>query len=251
MDTRRDFLKKAIGAGIVAAAVPSLCAVCGSKAFASSNSKVLDGNVIVDLAKFQFKKLQTQFGSIQYTLPSPNSGITLLITRKDTEVFTVLNAVCTHQQNLVNPFEPALNLFNCSSTHGSQYDIDGVVIHDPATINLTSYEWTFDSAANILTILGDSLDVKNLKSDILELGQNSPNPFSSQTTIAFTIPQTALVSLRIIDEIGKEIATVYDGTLESGKHSMIFNASNLPNGVYFYRLSTPSGSLIKQMVVSK
>ena len=250
MDTRRDFLKKAIGAGIIVAAVPSICTVCGSEAFASS-SPGLNGNIIVDLAKFQFKKLQTQFGSVQYTLPSPNSGITLLITRKDTEVFTVLNAKCTHKGSLVNPYEPALNLFNCSSTHGSQYNIDGVVVHDPSTINLTSYHWTFDSTTNILTILGDSLGVNNLGSASLELEQNSPNPFSSQTTITFTIPEAAHISLRISDEVGKEIATVYEGTLEAGKHSMVFNASNLPHGVYFYRLSTPSGSLIKQMVVSK
>lgn len=250
MDTRRDFLKKAIGAGIIVAAVPSICTVCGSEAFASS-SPGLNGNIIVDLAKFQFKKLQTQFGSVQYTLPSPNSGITLLITRKDTANFTVLNAECTHKQNLVNPFEADKLLFNCSSNHGSQYNIDGVVIHEPSVVNLTSYQWTFDSTTNILTIVGDSLDTKNLNPASLELEQNSPNPFSAKTTIAFTIPETAHISLRISNEIGKEIATVYEGTLEAGKHSMEFNAPNLQHGVYFYRLSTPSGSLVKQMVVSK
>ena len=188
---------------------------------------------------------------MQYTLPSPNSGITLLITRKDTETFTVLNAKCTHKGFLVNPYEPALNLFNCSSTHGSQYNIDGVVVHDPSTVNLTSYQWTFDSVANILTILGDSLDAKKIHPASLELEQNSPNPFSSQTNITFAIPEQDYISLRISDAIGKEIATVYEGTLEAGKYSMVFNASNLPHGVYFYRLSTPSGSLVKQMVVSE
>ncbi len=250
MNTRRDFLKKAVKVGILVTATPSICAICGSEAVASS-SPGLNGNIIVDLAKFQFKKLQTQFGSLQYTLPSPNSGMTLLITRKDTNNFTVLDAVCTHKGFLVNPFEPTLNLFNCSSTHGSQYNIDGVVVHEPSTVNLTSYEWTFDSVTNILTILGDQLGVPAHSSASLELEQNSPNPFSSETTIAFTIPENAHISLRITDEIGKEVATVYEGMLEAGKHSMAVNASNLPHGIYFYRLSTRAGTLVKQMTVSK
>jgi hypothetical protein len=68
------------------------------------------------------------------------------------------------------------------------------------------------------------------------LHQNYPNPFNPSTTITFTLPSRSLVSLKIFDMLGREIATVLSAELPSGRHSHQWHAGNLPSGVYFYRL---------------
>lgn len=85
------------------------------------------------------------------------------------------------------------------------------------------------------------------------LRQNYPNPFNPSTTIEFTIPKTANVSLKIYDMRGREIATEISGlNLIRGTYKMNFNASNLASGVYFYSLVV-DGSVMasKKMVLMK
>ena len=78
-----------------------------------------------------------------------------------------------------------------------------------------------------------------------ELAQNYPNPFNPSTTIAFSIPQAAPVSLKVFDVLGKEVAVLVDGYTEAGNYSVPFDASNRSSGIYFYRLQ--SGHFTKTM----
>ncbi|MGB9856269.1 MAG: T9SS type A sorting domain-containing protein, partial [Caldisericum exile] len=59
------------------------------------------------------------------------------------------------------------------------------------------------------------------------------------------------VTLKVFDVLGREVATLVDGEMDSGKHSVVFNAKDLPSGVYFYRLTTPTFSETKPMEVLK
>jgi len=78
-----------------------------------------------------------------------------------------------------------------------------------------------------------------------ELAQSYPNPFNPSTTIAFSIPQAAPVSLKVFDALGKEVAVLVDGYTEAGNYSVPFDASNRSSGIYFYRLQ--SGHFTKTM----
>ncbi|MBI5220086.1 MAG: T9SS type A sorting domain-containing protein, partial [Bacteroidia bacterium] len=72
-----------------------------------------------------------------------------------------------------------------------------------------------------------------------KLYQNYPNPFNPTTTIQFDIPQEAMVTLKIYNLLGQEVATVLDGeAFESGLQTVDYNASMLASGVYFYQIST-------------
>ncbi len=74
-----------------------------------------------------------------------------------------------------------------------------------------------------------------------QLAQNYPNPFNPTTTISFELPIPSRVSLKIYNMLGQEVATLIDNEeLEDGTHDMIFNASELATGVYFYRLTAES-----------
>lgn len=89
------------------------------------------------------------------------------------------------------------------------------------------------------------------------LGQNSPNPFNPSTNISFNIPKQSAVKLVIYDILGREITKLADEILQQGNYSKLFDASSLPSGVYFYRLSanpadgTAGFTEIKRMILVK
>ena len=83
------------------------------------------------------------------------------------------------------------------------------------------------------------------------LGQNYPNPFNPNTTIQYSIPYTARVSLTILDVLGREVATVFDGIQAAGSHSHQFDARDLSSGVYVYRLTAGAFVQTRKMILVK
>jgi hypothetical protein len=83
------------------------------------------------------------------------------------------------------------------------------------------------------------------------LYQNFPNPFNPSTNIGFRIFDFGLVSLKIYDVLGREVATLVNDLLKPGEYRIDWNASNLPSGVYFYTLKTNRFSDSKKMLMIK
>ncbi len=83
------------------------------------------------------------------------------------------------------------------------------------------------------------------------LSQNYPNPFNPTTKITYEIPKAGLVTLKIYNVLGQEVATLIDGFQNSGKYTASFNALNLSSGVYFYRIKAGNFSLTKKMLLLK
>ncbi len=73
----------------------------------------------------------------------------------------------------------------------------------------------------------------------LTLSQNFPNPFNPTTTISFTLPEASDVSLKVFDVNGREVARIASGSFSSGTHTIVFDATDLPSGMYMYRLEIP------------
>jgi hypothetical protein len=85
-------------------------------------------------------------------------------------------------------------------------------------------------------------DVSNQDENLparISLKQNYPNPFNPTTTIQFTIPAGTYgnMSLRVFDLLGREVATLVNRRIDAGDHGVVFDAKDLPSGVYVYRLS--------------
>jgi len=99
----------------------------------------------------------------------------------------------------------------------------------------------FDAALMVRAEL-DSVNVMGLNdlSDNLPksfgLNQNYPNPFNPVTTITFDIAENAFTSLRVYDLTGREVLTLLERNLNPGNYSYGLNASDMPSGMYFYRL---------------
>lgn len=83
------------------------------------------------------------------------------------------------------------------------------------------------------------------------LEQNYPNPFNPTTTIRFSLPQRSDVTLRVFDVLGREVATLMNEEVNAGEHSVVFEAGELPSGVYFAQLQTGSTIQRIKMVLLK
>ncbi len=83
------------------------------------------------------------------------------------------------------------------------------------------------------------------------LEQNYPNPFNPTTTIKFALPKDELVSLRIYNVLGQEVATLVNKELKAGSYAFDFNASKLSSGIYFYRIEAGSFNVTKKMLLLK
>jgi len=125
---------------------------------------------------------------------------------------------------------------------------------------------TFDSLGNswICTAAGISVFRKDgvIFSDInssnnaaivpnFSLSQNYPNPFNPSTTINYTIPQSGLITLKVYDILGREVATLINEYQNSGSYNVQFYAKNLASGMYIYQLNNGKTSISKKLMLIK
>ena len=83
------------------------------------------------------------------------------------------------------------------------------------------------------------------------LSQNYPNPFNPSTTINYQLPMKCHVTLKVFDVLGKEVTVLINAYQTAGYYSVTFNVTNLPSGVYFYRLQTDSFTDTKKILLLK
>jgi len=110
-------------------------------------------------------------------------------------------------------------------------------------------ETGFDGQVTTLQTL--TLTIRFNVARAFELAQNYPNPFNPTTTIRYQIPTAEVVSLKVYDVLGKEVATLVSGRQEAGSYAVEFNAAGLSSGVYFYRLQAGGFVETKKMMLVK
>ena len=199
---------------------------------ASSTGFVSDYNILVNrLSDDDGNSNMTlsQWQSLGYDLHSmiadPENLIFVAHTNGDFHLLQTAQAVDAGT-NLVLP-TVFKDLDNVSRPQGNGFDIG-------------TYEY------NSLTSVEEDLSTHDFI-----LYQNYPNPFNPNTVISYRLPVNSVVTLKVYNVLGNEIATLVDEEKSAGEHSIIFDASSLSSGIYFYRLL--AGDLIqtKSMVLIK
>ncbi|MCD4730981.1 MAG: T9SS type A sorting domain-containing protein [Bacteroidales bacterium] len=129
---------------------------------------------------------------------------------------------------------------------------------DPADIyfdkqnNLLAVPLFFTHAVEFVS-LPTSIDEKDNHeiADGFVLKQNFPNPFNPVTTITYSIPRKSYITLRVYDILGREVVLLINEEKMKGNYDVEFNASELPSGVYFYKLQTEKYIETKKMIFMK
>ncbi|NOZ63061.1 MAG: T9SS type A sorting domain-containing protein [Calditrichaeota bacterium] len=148
-----------------------------------------------------------------------------------------------HKEQVIND---TLEIWNTSNLESGLYAIRLRLFHsfgEPIAIMSSAY-------------LSINTDVELSKSNAINedqfyLSQNYPNPFNSGSKIQFHLPTAVHVKISIFDIRGSEIATVLDSDLEKGIHEINFDASMLPSGVFFYRMTSGDFAQTRKFMVIK
>lgn len=199
---------------------------------------------------------------------SDNSKLTVLVK----ELTTTKNFKWDLKEDIVfiTPPPYQVNSFNTHAQINSNIPTGNVVFPSVGDTNfvltkrpITAAD-TFYFTTNKTYIISD-LKSENILAEKFELFQNYPNPFNPITTIKFTIPtssyvpllskkrdlRVSLVTLKVYDILGREIATLINNEIQPGTHSVTFDTQqySLASGVYFYRLQDGAFINTKKMVL--
>ncbi|MFQ5637724.1 MAG: T9SS type A sorting domain-containing protein [bacterium] len=200
------------------------------------------------------------------------SSLDSVLTRDDTEIAPITGTLrsAQGQQNLdaISSFKIAY-----SNPDSSNRTLIADVTYTGAVVDGVLHEWNTQglTAGEYLLwitpfVNGDSLTTSALKVTLstvtaikeqhgvpvtFALQQNYPNPFNPETTIRFSLPQRAHVTLKVFDLLGRELATLVDDELQAGGHLAVFDANALSSGVYFYRMTAGHFSQSRKAILMK
>ena len=209
-----------------------------------------------DTAIFWHKNAECQCAAkYQFAINLTDTVIT--ITEEDTST-QYADCICNYSFSITaGPFTPgkytAVFNQNCS---GFQAFIGNCSFEIPVSSNRID-----DANTDTLQILASynsgCYDILNTGDDVIvtdrfALYQNFPNPFNANTSIPVTVDKTQHARVEIYNILGKRVAILFHGEMETGKnHYINFNASFLPSGIYFCRFSGESGTVTRKMMLIK
>jgi len=142
----------------------------------------------------------------------------------------------------------------------TQY-IDSNVVKDSTytygvlALNIFGYSDTSNTASITIDPVTNLIENNNIST--FSLAQNYPNPFNPTTKIKYTIPivetkhtsSQQMVTLKIYDVLGNEVATLVNEEIFAGEYEAEFNGNNLPSGIYFYQLIAGTFIQTRKMVL--
>ena len=142
----------------------------------------------------------------------------------------------------VDPLDVPRFIDGGGNTNGDTVYVDSkgeTPTDDGAMITIPGYEpITYINISEVIyenSSLVDDEENSNIPGEF-SLSQNYPNPFNPKTTIKFALPNASEIELIIYDLLGKEVKVLAQGYHEAGYYSIVWNALNLPSGIYLYRL---------------
>jgi hypothetical protein len=134
------------------------------------------------------------------------------------------------------------------------------------TASATSATGVWPSGANTVNPSGGTTEIVLTGTDVslvtsvrhsevipfeFTLSQNYPNPFNPSTTISFSLPKGSYVKLEVFNLLGQSVSRLLEETRAAGVYSVTLDASGLPSGVYFYKLTADGFTQTRRMLLVK
>ena len=152
--------------------------------------------------------------------------------------------------------QPSSGDFRLMSTDcGDLYDSPCIDAADDFD-GLLSCDWGLGSVRGDMGAYGGSVEIVGIEdgpivSKQFSLSQNYPNPFNASTTIQYDLVKDSPVNIGIYDILGQRVVTLVNQKQPAGHHQVIWNATDVSSGIYFYKLSAGDYSETKKMVLLK
>lgn len=160
-----------------------------------------------------------------------------------------------HKYMLIDPdnlsSNPIVETGSANYSNNAFFDNDEnvLIFYDQ---NISNVYW--QEFAKRLSDAGGTISVQQIGSEVpnnFELSQNYPNPFNPETSIEFSVPVNSIVKLTIYDALGREVETLVNKEMATGKYITKWNASKYSSGVYFYRLQADNFVKTHKMLLVK
>jgi len=135
-----------------------------------------------------------------------------------------------------------ITVFNDAQVQNFNVSINGM----PTSISFDPGNWILKTVNSVVTGVEEDINLNTFS-----LKQNYPNPFNPSTTIKFNLGKAGLTTIKLFDLLGKEVATLINGVLEAGPHTVTLDASNFPSGTYFYTITSGSFKETRKMMFLK
>ena len=156
-----------------------------------------------------------------------------------------------------------VNLGPTTTTYTTKLDsLPRILMSDTLTakpVYLHSGQSAYIALSRVAGTTDNSLDppataIRDHDSEVptsFSLMQNYPNPFNPSTNIRFSVDVTKMVSLKVRDLLGREVATLVDESLAPGTYTVKWDATSFPSGVYFYTVRAGSSLETRRMILTK
>jgi len=137
------------------------------------------------------------------------------------------------------------------------------LVHTNLPYDTISYKIKAKNNSDLLSVYSDEVSVMatlqkpnperelNISQTNYSLAQNYPNPFNPSTEISYSLKEDGIVIIKVFDVLGKEVAVLKNKLETAGNHNVNFNATNLPSGIYFYRITAGSFHQTRKMLLLK
>jgi len=197
---------------------------------------------------FSFRTISTSISGCIVNLQNQVIDLTLSENLPSNQANILINRLnqAIIQLNLNHNFYAALNM-GLFKLRVFILRISDVISVDAAN----SLNYSADGVIDLIQDLNKIIHNPVLPAKEFSLLQNYPNPFNPLTTIEYTIPENSVVSLKIYDILGKEVASLVNKFQNQGSYIVNWNASQFSSGVYIYKLTAGNFSDTKKMVLSK
>jgi len=119
-------------------------------------------------------------------------------------------------------------------------------------VNINSNSCTYSNyAGESITIVTSVKENKTPMPLSFELEQNYPNPFNPSTTMAFSLPRTEQVTLKVFDLLGKEVATLVNDRFTAGRYEVRWDAGGVESGTFFYQFRAGEFVATKKLILMR
>jgi hypothetical protein len=174
-------------------------------------------------------------------------GYNLDIYLKDTSIFYIVFIGNPPILFSIDPGDSAQLVFSrpfCPICKSNADFYDTVIVHSNSITNAYAHIYVEGDGSTLV-------ENSNTLVNNYMLFQNYPNPFNPVTSIPFYLAHEDYLTLNVYNNLGQRISCIYSGRLGPGNHAKIWDASEFPSGIYYYKLETASFTAIRKMVLVK